>query len=104
MMWRAPAQVDMKRTGLLVFQSLRPFPWQLLLAATIALFLVAGSVLLGQKGVSAASTGPSFIEFESGPVRPLAISPDRSTLFAVNTPNGTLEVVDLRAGRLAFRY
>src|SRR5215475_4082828 len=38
------------------------------------------------------SSSPSFIEFESGHVRPLAMSPDRSRLFAVNTPDGTLEV------------
>src|SRR5580765_5191864 len=42
--------------------------------------------------VLAASSASSFIEFESGHVRPLAMSPDRTRLFAVNTPNGTLEV------------
>src|SRR5690242_21931020 len=35
---------------------------------------------------------PSFTLFESGPVRPLALSPDGSTLFAVNTPDNRLEV------------
>jgi hypothetical protein len=42
--------------------------------------------------VLAASSASSFIEFESGHVRPLAMSPDRTRLFAVNTPDGTLEV------------
>ncbi len=48
--------------------------------------------------VSANSGGPSFVEFESGPVRPIAISPDGNTLFAANTPNGTLEVFALGSG------
>src|SRR5262245_34033784 len=34
----------------------------------------------------------SFVNFESGQVRPLALSPDGSRLFAVNTPDGRLEV------------
>jgi flagellar basal body-associated protein FliL len=42
------------------------------------------------KTVSAASTGPAFVEFESGPVRPIVLSADGNTLFAVNTPDGTL--------------
>src|SRR5262249_26259987 len=29
----------------------------------------------------------SFVEFETGQVRPLALSPDRTHLFAVNTPD-----------------
>ncbi|MFI5395210.1 MAG: hypothetical protein ACHQ9S_06710 [Candidatus Binatia bacterium] len=34
----------------------------------------------------------SFVEFESGLVRPLALSPDGTTLFAVNTPDNRLEI------------
>ncbi len=33
----------------------------------------------------------SFVTFESGQVRPLAMSPDGNTLFAVNTPDDRLE-------------
>ena len=54
--------------------------------------------------VAAASTGPSFVEFESGQVRPVAMSPDGKTLFAVNTPNGTLEAFDLTSGLPVFEY
>ncbi len=54
--------------------------------------------------VSASSNGPSFVEFESGPVRPIAVSPDRNTLFAVNTPNGTLEAFDLTSGLPTFEF
>ena len=49
---------------------------------------------------TAAATPPDFIEFESGQVRPLALSPDGKTLFAVNTPNGTLEVFSITPGGL----
>ncbi len=44
------------------------------------------------------------MEFESGPVRPVAKSSDGNTLFAVNTPNGTLEVFDLTAGLPVFVF
>src|SRR5262245_27237046 len=37
----------------------------------------------------------SFVTFESGQVRPLALSPDGSRLFAVNTPDDTLEIFDV---------
>src|ERR1700712_5310098 len=52
--------------------------------------------------VSASSAGPSFVEFESGQVRALPTSPDGNTLFAVNTPNGTLEIFDLSTGTPKF--
>src|SRR5262249_24732874 len=34
----------------------------------------------------------SFVNFESGQVRPLALSPDGTRLFAVNTPDNQLEI------------
>ncbi len=40
----------------------------------------------------------SFITFESGPVRPLALSPNGETLFAVNVPDGRLEIFDVTPG------
>jgi DNA-binding beta-propeller fold protein YncE len=52
---------------------------------------------------SASSNGPSFVEFESGQVRPLAISPDGNTLFAADTPNGTLEIFSLTSGKPVFK-
>jgi DNA-binding beta-propeller fold protein YncE len=74
--------------------------------AVVALALVAwlcGS-LLNRTTVSASSNGPAFVEFESGHVRPIAMSADGSTLFAVNTPNGTLEMFDLTSGKLNLKY
>ena len=41
---------------------------------------------------------PAFITFESGHVRPLALSPDGQRLFAVNTPDNHLEVFDVGSG------
>ena len=52
-----------------------------LLAITL-LFLSSG----------AANALPSFVLFESGQVRPLALSPDGRLLFAVNTPANQLEI------------
>jgi len=45
-------------------------------------------------GVAAAA----FTTFESGQVRPLAMSPDGTRLFAVNTPDDRLEIFSLTGG------
>src|SRR5262252_5086884 len=52
---------------------------------------------------SARATPPSFVEFESGQVRPMAISPDGTRLFAVNTPNDTLDIFNITASGLAIQ-
>ncbi|HSK04525.1 MAG TPA: hypothetical protein VK932_24890, partial [Kofleriaceae bacterium] len=41
----------------------------------------------GSKIATPPPTTPSFTTFESGQVRPLALSPDGKLLFAVNTPD-----------------
>ncbi|MEO8602964.1 MAG: hypothetical protein ABI629_10335, partial [bacterium] len=51
---------------------------------------LVAALLLGASAASAA-----FTTFETGPVRPLAISPDGTRLFAANTPDGRLEIFDL---------
>jgi len=48
--------------------------------------------LLALAATPAGAAEPSFLTFESGPVRPLALSPDGSLLFACNTPDGRLEI------------
>src|SRR5580698_3742739 len=70
------------------------------LLAVLALLglALAGRQFFTRRVAAAASLGPPFIEFESGPVRPLALSPDGNTLFAADTPNGTLEIFDLSSG------
>jgi MYXO-CTERM domain-containing protein len=47
-------------------------------------------------GSSAALAQPSYYNFEAGQVRPVAISPDGTRLFVVNTPDDRLEIFDLR--------
>src|SRR5438045_937675 len=75
-------------------------------AAYLAWVLVA-SCQSGPQDVTqtsaAVTTAPSFLEFESGQVRPLALSPNRGLLFAVNTPNDTLEIFTLGPGGPAFQ-
>jgi YVTN family beta-propeller protein len=47
-----------------------------------------------------ASAQGNYTLFESGPVRPLALSPDGSTLFACNIPDAQLEIFQVTAGGL----
>jgi len=70
----------------------------------VALAIGLIAFALNRESVSASTTGPPFIEFESGHVRPIAMSPDATTLFAVNTPNGTLEVLDLSSGKPNLKF
>jgi DNA-binding beta-propeller fold protein YncE/mono/diheme cytochrome c family protein len=60
--------------------------FRVLLLAVIALAL------------SAHGTLATFTTFESGHVRPLAMSPDGTRLFAVNTPDDHLEIFSVTAG------
>jgi DNA-binding beta-propeller fold protein YncE len=76
--------------------------WILALWMLISAFALV-SFQLSDSNVSAASSGPSFLEFESGQVRPLAISPDGTRLFAANTPNGTLEIFNITSTGLSFQ-
>ena len=75
---------------------LRPRTRAFLLAELLAIAsLLSASAALAQDQ-------PSFLTFESGQVRPLALSPDGAQLFAVNTPDNQLEIFDLDAnGELA---
>ncbi len=65
--------------------------------AFTSLALVVGLVT----GAIPASAQPrSFVEFESGQVRPVAMTPDGTTLLAVNTPDNRLEVFSISGGTL----
>ncbi len=66
-------------------------------ARILTTFLV---VLLGAV-VNPAGALPDFIEFESGLVRPLALSADGNHLYAVNTPDNTLEIFRVGPGGIA---
>jgi DNA-binding beta-propeller fold protein YncE len=67
-------------------------------AWALAAFLDAGS----PPATSLADTS-SFTAFESGLVRPLALSPGGSTLFATNTPDNRLEVFRITREGLVHR-
>src|ERR1041385_1255557 len=54
--------------------------------------------LLALRGVLHAVGVDAFVTFESGQVRPLAMSPDGTHLFAVDTPDNRLEILDLTSG------
>jgi YVTN family beta-propeller protein len=61
-------------------------------------FAVAGAVLLATAGMAVPSF--AFVTFETGQVRPLALSPDGTRLFACNTPDNTLEIFDVTGNGL----
>ena len=50
--------------------------------------------------LSAAPAFASYVLFESGQVRPLAMSPDGTKLFAANSPDNHLEIFQVGAGGL----
>ena len=63
-------------------------------------FIKAGLCLLALSfawvgPVAAQSPAGSFLHFETGHVKPLALSPDGTRLFAVNTPDGRLAIYDV---------
>ena len=58
---------------------------------SVRIAALALALLAGVGGAEAAS----FVTFESGQVRPLALSLDGGRLFAVNTPDGQLEIFDV---------
>src|SRR5678816_3810186 len=55
---------------------------------------------IGISHSSRAATTASLAVFESGQVRPLAISPDKQHLFAVNTPDYRLEIFRIKTHHL----
>jgi 6-phosphogluconolactonase (cycloisomerase 2 family) len=67
----------------------------LIRAAACAAALVAPFAL-----AAPAAAAPAFTTFESGQVRPLALSPSGHLLFAVNTPDARLEVFRVDGQRL----
>jgi DNA-binding beta-propeller fold protein YncE len=64
--------------------------------------ILAAAALLGIMSVTPARSESSFTLFESGQVRPLALSPDGTHLFAVNTPDNRLEI--FRIGKRGLKH
>jgi DNA-binding beta-propeller fold protein YncE len=50
---------------------------------------------------SSTASPESFTAFESGQVRPLALSPNGKLLFAVNTPDNRLEIFNVNGGSIS---
>ncbi|WPB82050.1 hypothetical protein KYC5002_23420 [Archangium violaceum] len=69
--------------------------WNRLRAALVAMVLLGGAVAGHEASAS------SFTLFESGQVRPLALSPNGVFLYAVNTPDNRLEIFKVTAGTLS---
>jgi len=61
------------------------------LAAALAAVVLAAAPAFAQ---------PTYVNFDSGPVRPIAMSPDGSRVFAVNVPDNRLEVFAVSGGTL----
>ncbi|WP_437288403.1 hypothetical protein [Sorangium sp. So ce406] len=76
-------------------------PFALRRVAAGLLFAAVSAAVLA--GTAPALAGSSYTLFESGQVRPLALSPSGNLLFALNTPDGRLEVFRVRDGALVHR-
>jgi YVTN family beta-propeller protein len=73
-----------------------------LVSALLLSSAISTSSVEPASAASPPAPAPSFTEFESGQVRPIAMSPDGTMLFAVNTPNDTVEIFDITSTGLAF--
>src|SRR5215813_4318902 len=61
----------------------------------------AVTLVLAVFSATATRAASPFVLFESGQVRPLALSPDGTRLFAVNTPDNRLEIFTVGVGTLS---
>ncbi|MEM9386094.1 MAG: hypothetical protein AAGA68_13595 [Pseudomonadota bacterium] len=63
-------------------------------------FATIGLALVAIGGAYGALAQDSFVNFESGQVRPMALSPEGARLFVVNTPDNRLEVFNVTPAAL----
>jgi DNA-binding beta-propeller fold protein YncE len=70
---------------------------------TARALLCAGALGVTALSSAPAAASPSFTAFESGQVRPLALSQDGKLLFAVNTPDNRLEVYRVKDSGLVHK-
>src|ERR1700704_1606871 len=74
--------------------------------AELVLRALITSLILSHGSNAFAGTNPysqTFTAFETGQVRPLAITPDRKFLLAVNTPDAKLEIFRIKNDGLDHR-
>lgn len=67
----------------------------------VVLFCLCLAVCAGGTGAATTGPGSSFVNFETAPVHPLALSPDNARLAVCNLADGRLEVFDITSGNLA---
>jgi DNA-binding beta-propeller fold protein YncE/mono/diheme cytochrome c family protein len=82
------------REGLFV---LEPSEKGNLMSTCRRLLLLCAALVLG----AATAGAVDFVAFESGPVRPIALSANGTKLFVVNTPDNRLEIFDVGAAGIA---
>ncbi len=75
---------------------LRPHRGLLLSLSAVGAFAFTAALVSVPHKSPAAAAASKYTLFESGQVRPLALSPDRRFLFAVDTPDNRLEVFRIR--------
>lgn len=73
-----------------------------MLRSTRGIFLLSAVFIAALFSSAHASAQTSFVTFESGHVRPIVLSPNGLLLFAVNTPDNTLEIFNVGSGGLTF--
>jgi len=64
----------------------------------VSLACMAALLTIGTATVASAQA--NFVTFETGQVRPLALSPNGARLFALNTPDNRLEIFDVASGSI----
>ncbi|HJQ99107.1 MAG TPA: hypothetical protein VJ826_12415, partial [Candidatus Polarisedimenticolaceae bacterium] len=74
-----------------------PRGWSRAALAAGAVVLAAVSLRALTAAPAAPRSSPSFTAFETGPTRPLVLSADGTRLYALNTPDGKLEIFDVSA-------
>src|ERR1044071_1524806 len=85
-----------RKGGVLVFSS----PAFVVRVAFLLVLLMAESRSSGQ---SASVFSNAYVNFESAPVHPIALSPDGQQLAVCNLADGKLEIFDVRSGNPVFR-
>src|SRR5579871_6930780 len=77
------------------------------MSATMTEGITPKALLGGLLAIAVAAgtaAGAGFVTFESGQVRPLALSPDGTHLFAVDTPDNRLEILAVDPGTGALSH
>ena len=65
---------------------------------------ILASALIGAASIALSARAQNFVHFESPHVHPLELTPDGSTLVAVNTVDARIEVYDVLPGAPYLRH